>query len=533
MTNKHKKNKRCRVSKNNQDQENSQQEVDNNDQEEIDQDELDRLEENNIHRVDSLDEFVIGDNEYEYNDDNTNKHHKNKFKDSDLNDTEKDEYEKIQKELDEEIPTIQKIMNSNITKADKKTCLKLFEQFHNSDSCSTEYYRLIDSINEILLKSKMYTKEEIQFLEDEEEKLRQVFVSNDTLKTKILKLEADATIKSRLLSMYEEMMTYPTDSSNHNALREEIEWSIRLPYQKREVDAYVSMDNKSLNKFYCDIRKKLDEELYGMDKVKDKIIQILNDRRSSGDSCARNLCMCGPPGVGKTEICKVLSRVLNKKFAKISAGALDSAAIKGTNRVWTGSEPSIVLQILAKLKTNNPVIAFDEIDKLGDTSQGKLAQHALLHLSDPDDNEEFQDNYLKNFSHDLSKIFFIYIMNNPDCLDEALRDRFDIMEVEEYTNDDKLHIFKNFMLPKALTKIGMNKKDIVVNDAVIKELLTRKNMGLRTVKKIIKDLVGKVNMYRNVLLSDGTTGSLKLDYSIPNFKLPLKVDSKVWECMNM
>ena len=471
-----------------------------------------------IYRVPS-DDFIV-DDEY----DEESKNFEIILK---LPEKQKEEFLDIRDEMDDEVPTIEKIMISNITRNDKKQCLRLLDQMTNSDEYSSECFRLIDSINEILLKGKNYTKEEIKFLELEEEKLKNMYVSLDTLKSKILKLDADSGVKSKILKMYDEMMTYPSDSTTYTSLKEEIEWSIRMPYQKREIDNYVNMNNKQLNNFYCNVRKMLDQELFGMENVKNRIMHVLNDRRSSDDSCGRNIALVGKPGTGKTAVCKALAKILDKKFAKISAGALDSAAIKGSNKVWNGSEPSIILQILANLKTNNAIIMFDEVDKLGDTPQGKLAQHALLHVSDPSDNKDFQDNYLKNFSHDLSKILFIYCMNDVECLDNALKDRFDIIYVDEYTNDEKLEIFKNYMLPKALLNIGMKKNDVVISDSSIKKLLKDKNMGLRNIEKLIKNIIGKINMYKNVILQDGTTGNLKLNYEIPNFKLPLKIENKL------
>lgn len=468
-----------------------------------------------IYRVPS-DDFIV-DDEYEFCETKFLK----------LPEKQKEEFLDIRDEMEDEVPTIEKIMISNITRNDKKQCLRLLDQMTNSDEYSSECFRLIDSINEILLKGKNYTKEEIKFLELEEEKLKNMYVSLDTLKSKILKLDADLGVKSKILKMYDEMMTYPSDSTTYTSLKEEIEWSIRMPYQKREIDNYVNMGNKQLNNFYCNVRKMLDQELFGMENVKNRIMHVLNDRRSSDDSCGRNIALVGKPGTGKTAVCKALAKILDKKFAKISAGALDSAAIKGSNKVWNGSEPSIILQILANLKTNNAIIMFDEVDKLGDTPQGKLAQHALLHVSDPSDNKDFQDNYLKNFSHDLSKILFIYCMNDVECLDNALKDRFDIIYVDEYTNDEKLEIFKNYMLPKALLNISMKKNDVVISDSSIKKLLKDKNMGLRNIEKLIKNIIGKINMYKNVILQDGTTGNLKLNYEIPNFKLPLKIENKL------
>ena len=476
-----------------------------------------------IYRVPSLNNFIVDDDEEE------SFEMFSRYIDIEvkLNFKEKTELNEIRKEMTNEIPTIPKILNSNLTKNEKKQCLRMFDQLNNIEDFSEEYYNIIDKINEILMKGKLYSKDEILFLEKEEEKLRKMYASKDTLKTKILKLEADDTIKTKVLHMYEEMLSYPTDSSIYTSLKEEIEWSIRLPYEKREVDPYVKMNNDSLNKFYCHVKNLLNQELYGMENVKNRILHVLNDRRSSEDACGRNIALVGKPGTGKTAVCKALAKILDKKFAKISAGALDSAAIKGSNKVYIGSEPSIILQLLASLKTNNAIIMLDEVDKLGDTPQGKLAQHALLHVSDPSDNKEFQDNYLKNFSHDLSKILFIYCMNDDECLDSALKDRFDIIYVDEYNDYEKLQIFKYYMLPKALKNLNLRENDVIVTDSAIKKFLEGKNLGLRNIEKLIKDIVGKINMYKNAILPDGTLGELELPYKISNFKLPLKIDFKL------
>lgn len=435
--------------------------------------------------------------------------------------------EKIRDEMENEIPTIPKIMEASLTKDDRKQCLRKFDQLHNTEPYTEGYYNLIDQINLIIGKSNDLNYKNSLVLEKEEKKLDQIILKPDNLKNQILKLQADDEIKAKLLIKYREMTSYPSDSSLHLSLREEIEWGLKMPYQIKEQDEMVNMNNKQLNKYFCRIRAELDKELYGMDKVKDRILHILNDRRTSGDMCGRNLALVGPPGTGKTKICKVLGKVLNKKFIKISAGALDSAALKGTNKVWQGSEPSIVLQKLAEAGTNNAIMLLDEIDKLGDTPQGKISQHALLHIADTDNNGEFQDNYLKGFSHDLSNVLFIYNMNNDQCLDSALKDRFDIIYLEEYPNTDKQIIFKNYMLPDSLKIVGLKPNSIKISDRAIKIILESGTYSLRTVEKIIQNIVGKINMYRSVILPDGSVGSLKLPYKIPNFKLPLKIDHKL------
>ncbi len=434
---------------------------------------------------------------------------------------------KIRKEMEDEKPTLLKIMESPITTDDRKLCLRKFDQLQNTEPFTEQFYNINDEINLIIGKSNDKNYKQSILLEKEEEKLNKIILIPDNLKNRILKLNADDEIKAKLLVKYREMLSYPSDSSLHLSVREEIEWGLKMPYQMKEEDNMANMNNKQLNKYFCHVRSELDKELYGMDKVKDRILHILNDRRTSGDMCGRNLALVGPPGTGKTKICKVLGKILNKNFVKISAGALDSAALKGTNKVWQGSEPSIVLQKLAEIGTNNCIMLFDEIDKLGNTPQGKLSQHALLHIADTDNNNGFQDNYLKNFSHDLSNVFFIYTMNEDDCIDSALKDRFDIVYLNEYPNEDKMIISKKYMLPVALKTVGLKPKSIKITDKAIELILKSGTYSLRTVEKIIKNIVGKINMYRSVILPDGSVGKLSLPYKIPNFKLPLTIDHKL------
>jgi ATP-dependent Lon protease len=225
-----------------------------------------------------------------------------------------------------------------------------------------------------------------------------------------------------------------------------------------------------------------------------------------------------------------MAKVLELPFEKISMGGMEDASIfKGSDRVWNSSSPSIVLQILSRIKSSSGVIMFDEIDKLGETPKGKEVQYTLLHISDYVHNKEFRDNYLNKYPHDFSKLLFIFCANKIETLDSALLNRLDIIYTRAYNEQEKINIISNYVLPRALNKVGLKSNQVKFNDKSLNKLVlsSQNDPGVRTIEKIIKEVIGKINMYDSVLLDDRTTGGLNLGYEISNFKLPITIDTKL------
>jgi ATP-dependent Lon protease len=442
------------------------------------------------------------------------------------------ELKRIRRMIDDEIPSIPKIYEANITEMDKMKCTKLYDQLQNLEPCTTEYDSKVSEINNILRKGNKYTKEELKQMEAEAKKLKSLAIPHDDLEDRILKLDADDHIKSIIYGQYLEMMGHEIGSQTYNSIREEIEWSVKLPHNKsHETDDLSNLSRSELNRHYQHFLELMDEELYGMKAIKLKMLHIINDRRKSGDECGRNIAVVGPPGTGKTAIGKAMAKVLGLPFEKISMGGMDDASIfKGSDRVWNSSSPSIVLQILARIKSSSGVIMFDELDKLGETPKGKEVQYALLHISDYVHNKEFRDNYLNKYPHDFSKLLFVFCANKIETLDSALLNRLDIIYTKEYTEEEKRIITTKYVLPRALTKIGMKSNQVKFNDKAMSHLVasTRNDPGVRTIERIVKEVVGKINMYDSVILDDGTTGDLDLGYKIPQFKLPLTINIKLF-----
>jgi ATP-dependent Lon protease len=440
------------------------------------------------------------------------------------------ELELIRREIEDEVPTIPKILQSNTTREDKKRCIKLYDQLKNTEPYTTEYETIIEKINNIIRKGKQYTKKEIQELERIESKLKLQVTAPDNLKNRILKLDADEKTKAIIYSLYLEMLEHEPGSQAYNTIREEVEWSVKIPHKTtQDFSNMTELSSEELNKFYCDFLDRMDKELYGMHEVKMKMLHILNDRRMGRNGA--NIALVGLPGTGKTHVGKAFAKCLDMPFEKISVGGMDDASIlKGSNRVWNGSAPSIILQILSRMKSSNGVIMFDELDKLR-SDKAKEIQFALLHISDYVHNDEFCDNYLNKFPHDFSKIFFIYNMNTTDTLDPALLSRLDITEVKPYTKKEKMDIIRDYTLPRTLDEVGMDRSDVIMDKRAMEKLiaLTDAVDGMRSIEKHIKSIVSKINMYRSITLSDGSRGDMedKLPYIISNYKLPLKITTKL------
>jgi len=460
----------------------------------------------------------------------SDEHWKLGLTDNEINTIDSD-VKRIRQKIEEEIPTIPKIFKANITEADKIRCTKMYDQLQNIEPYTTDHDNKVSEINNILRKSNKYTKDEIKFLESEANRLKEIAKPPDDLVDRILKLDASDNVKAIIYGQYLEMLEHETGSQAYNAIREEIEWSLQLPHNKSHKTKDLSaLSNIDLNKYYINSLKALDNELYGMQDIKLKLLHIINDRRKSGDACGRNIAIVGPPGTGKTSIGKAFAKVMGLPFEVVSLGGLDDASIlKGSNKMWNSSAPSIVLQILSRIKSSSGVVMFDELDKLGETSKAKEVQYTLLHISDYIHNNEFRDNYLNKYPHDFSKLLFIFGANTISTLDAALLNRLDVIETHPYTTEQKEIIGINYVLPEALSKVGLPINCIKINPKAMNKLIlaTKDDPGVRTIEKVIKEIVGKINMYDSVLLNDGTTGDLDLGYEIPNFKLPITITPKL------
>ncbi|XP_025995543.1 lon protease homolog, mitochondrial isoform X1 [Solenopsis invicta] len=272
-------------------------------------------------------------------------------------------------------------------------------------------------------------------------------------------------------------------SSEFNVTRNYLDWLTSMPW------GVTSTENLNLQ----DAVKILDEDHYGMDDIKKRILEFIAVSQLKGSTQGKILCFYGPPGVGKTSIAKSISRALNREYFRFSVGGMtDVAEIKGHRRTYVGAMPGKVIQCLKKTKTENPLILIDEVDKIGKGHQGDPAS-ALLEMLDPEQNANFLDHYL-DVPVDLSKVLFICTANVIDTIPEPLRDRMEMIDMSGYVAEEKLAIAKQYLVPQARTESGLSKEQITIQDNALTALIKSycRESGVRSLQKHIEKVHRKV-----------------------------------------
>ncbi|MBO5782775.1 MAG: endopeptidase La, partial [Clostridia bacterium] len=325
-----------------------------------------------------------------------------------------------------------------------------------------------------------YLREQIRVIrkelgEDEEER--------DTLRESILVKHLPENIEKKALKELSRMDKMPNSSPEYTVIRTYLDWVLDLPWHEQTEDTEL----------LGDCVKVLEADHYGLEKIKERIVEYLAVLKLTKSMKAPILCFVGPPGVGKTSIAQSVARALGRKFVRMSLGGVkDEAEIRGHRRTYIGSMPGRILYAMKEAESINPVFLLDEIDKISSDMRGDPAS-ALLEVLDPEQNATFRDRFLEE-AYDLSKVLFIATANSLDTIPAPLRDRMEIIELNGYTMSEKKEIAKRYLCPKKIKENGLTEAKIAFTDEALGEIIDNYTLeaGVRSLERHIGTVCRKV-----------------------------------------
>ena len=377
-------------------------------------------------------------------------------------------------------------------------------------------------------------QKQIEIIEKENEIYNYIEV-NVPIRYKILYSTLSMSTKSLILQKIDAFEMMDETDNEYAKLNKWYKGLSMIPFEiYAEIPVSLRDGDLKIQKYLYNSYEILQKTIYGQTEAKNKIMQILAQWISNPKSTGQVIALEGPPGVGKTSFVKNgVAKALNRPFCFYAlGGATDISNLEGHSYTYEGSVWGRIVEMLMESKVMNPVIFFDELDKISDTPKGAEITGLLTHLTDFTQNNVYSDKFFSGIQLNLSKALFFFSYNDHRLIDPILKDRLTIIKFNGYNIDDKINIVREFIIPELLKNIGFSENDILIDFNVIKyviEKYTYNEYGVRNIKRIIEDLFLKINLLR-LLKNNGKnneSNNIEIDYKINNLKFPLKITTDI------
>ncbi len=342
-----------------------------------------------------------------------------------------------------------------------------------------------------------FLREQMKVIRDELGDTQSPEEDHDKYLAKLNQLECSQDVYDKIKEEIQRLNSLGTSSSEYNVARGYVETLLDLPWN------HMSQDNQNLS----NAKYILDEDHYGLEKVKERILEFLAVRTLTGKGESPIVCLVGPPGTGKTSIARSIARALEKEYVRICLGGVrDEAEIRGHRRTYVGAMPGRLIAGIKKAKVKNPLILLDEIDKVSNDYKGDTSS-ALLEVLDPEQNRNFIDHYVE-LPVDLSEVLFLCTANSVETIPRPLLDRMEMIELSGYTENEKYHIGKQYLIPKQLERNGLSAKEVSIHASALRRMISAytREAGVRGLER----QVGKICRKAAKQVVDGETEKIKV-----------------------
>lgn len=432
----------------------------------------------------------------------------------------------------------------NISKSDENIFTNLITKYltegmEEEEDLDTGCKKLDDIQN--YMKKHIKSKDELSYfksLDKEEQKkiieIEKNIKSNDQtlipLRYSIIKSDINLKTKSLALRKVEILNSLDPSSGEFHKTKQWVHGLLNIPFNKYiELPVKRNDPEDKIQNYLTSAQEKLNNSVYGHKQAKTHILQIISQWIVNPESIGNVLAIHGAMGIGKTTLVKEgISKCLNRPYAFISlGGATDSSYLDGHSYTYEGSIPGRIVQILTESKCMNPIIYFDELDKISSTAKGEEITNLLIHMTDASQNSHFQDKYFSGIDIDLSRCLFIFSYNNLEEINPILLDRMYNIKLDSFGVDEKTTIFKQYLIPELYSKFKFDISELIFEDDDIKFIINNycDDSGIRSLKRCLDTILSKINILKL------TNQKLNLEYKIDNLKFPLKISKDIIESL--